>query len=134
MMRARPHFQLRMYRPQMNQQQISLPQSLSAVIHRKQSQLLGHLSNGTATSGADYTAAGGTLTFNPGDTSQDIYDVPILADTVDEENETFTVTLSSPTNAVVSTTAGTATMTITDDDASPNSFIRRFDSGRNCWC
>ena len=45
--------------------------------------------------------------------------VTILADTVDEENETFTVTLSSPTNAVVSTTAGIGTMTITDDDASP---------------
>ena len=45
--------------------------------------------------------------------------IPILADTIDEENETFTVTLSSPTNATVSASAGTATMTITDDDAAP---------------
>ena len=74
--------------------------------------------DGTATSGSDYTAGTGTLTFNPGVTSQS-FTIPILADTIDEENETFTVTLSSPTNAVVSTTAGIGTMTITDDDASP---------------
>ena len=58
--------------------------------------------DGTATSGADYTAGTGTLTFNPGVTSQS-FTIPILADTIDEENETFTVTLSSPTNALVST-------------------------------
>ena len=74
--------------------------------------------DGTATSGSDYTAGTGTLTFNPGVTSQS-FTIPILADTIDEENETFTVTLSSPTNAVVSTTAGIGTMTITDDDSSP---------------
>ena len=61
---------------------------------------------------------GGTLTFNPGDTTKTL-NVAILADTVDEENETFTVALSSPTNAPVSTSSGTATMTITDDDAAP---------------
>ena len=74
--------------------------------------------NGTATAAADYTAATGTLTFNPGDTTKTL-NVAILADTVDEENETFTVALSSPTNAAVSTSSGTATMTITDDDAAP---------------
>ena len=74
--------------------------------------------NGTATATADYTAATGTLTFNPGDTTKTL-NVAILADTVDEENETFTVALSSPTNAAVSTSSGTATMTITDDDAAP---------------
>ena len=54
--------------------------------------------NGTATAAADYTAATGTLTFNPGDTTKTL-NVAILADTIDEENETFTVALSSPTNA-----------------------------------
>ena len=43
----------------------------------------------TATAGNDYTTAGGTVTFNPGETSKTV-DVTILADTVDEENETFT--------------------------------------------
>ena len=74
--------------------------------------------NGTATATADYTAVTGTLTFNPGDTTKTL-NVAILADTIDEENETFTVALSSPTNAAVSTSSGTATMTITDDDAAP---------------
>ena len=75
-------------------------------------------SDGTATAAADYTAAGGTLTFSPGDTSKTV-DITILADTIDEENETFAVALTSPTNALVSTSSGTATMTITDDDIAP---------------
>ena len=72
----------------------------------------------SATAVADYSATSGTLTFTPNVTTQTI-SIPILADTIDEENETFTVALSSPTNATVSTSAGTATMTITDDDAAP---------------
>src|SRR5664279_930606 len=58
-------------------------------------------SNATATSGADYTAATGTLTFAPGQTAQNI-PIKITNDTTAEnaENaETFTVTLSAPTNA-----------------------------------
>ena len=51
--------------------------------------------NGTATAGSDYTATSGTLTFNPGVTSQTI-SVPIINDTAVEGNETFTVTLSDP--------------------------------------
>ena len=74
--------------------------------------------DGTATAGNDYTTAGGTVTFNPGETSKTV-DVTILADTVDEENETFGVALSTPTNATISASAGSATMTITDDDAAP---------------
>ena len=60
----------------------------------------------------------GTLTFAPNVITQTI-SIPILADAIDEENETFTVTLSAPTNATVSASAGTATMTITDDDVAP---------------
>ena len=71
-----------------------------------------------ATAAADYSATTGTLTFAPNVTTQTI-SIPILADAIDEENETFTVTLSSPTNATVSASAGTATMTITDDDVAP---------------
>ena len=57
-------------------------------------------SNGTASAGADYTTSSGTLTFNPGDTSK-TFNIPILADTIDEDNEVFSVTLSSPTNATI---------------------------------
>ncbi|MFN8524594.1 MAG: Calx-beta domain-containing protein [Chloroflexota bacterium] len=49
--------------------------------------------NGTATAGSDYTAVSQTVTFNPGETSKPFV-VAILGDTIDEPNETFTVTLS----------------------------------------
>ncbi|MFM6245435.1 MAG: Calx-beta domain-containing protein, partial [Dolichospermum sp.] len=68
--------------------------------------------NGTATAGLDYTATNGTLTFAPGATSQ-VINIPILNDSFNEADETFTLTLSSPTNAILG--AGTAaTTTITD--------------------
>ena len=76
---------------------------------------------GTATSGTDYTAiTGGTLTFAAGTTTQ-TFNVSVTGDVVDESNETVVVTLSSPTNATISATAGSATGTITDNDATPTS-------------
>jgi Ca2+-binding RTX toxin-like protein len=68
--------------------------------------------NGTALAGSDYTTTTGTLTFNPGVTSQTI-SIPILNDSVNEANETFTLKLTSPTNAILGGTA-TVTTTITD--------------------
>ena len=70
---------------------------------------------GTATSGTDYTAiTAGTLTFAAGTTSQ-TFNVAVTGDTLIESNETVVVTLSSATNATISTATGTGT--ITDDDA-----------------
>ncbi|MBD2568897.1 VWD domain-containing protein [Anabaena lutea FACHB-196] len=69
-------------------------------------------SNGTAQAGSDYTSTRGTLTFNPGVTSQ-VINIPILNDSVNEANETFTLTLSNSTNATLGTSK-TATTTITD--------------------
>ena len=74
--------------------------------------------DGTATAGSDYTAARGTLTFTPTnwDTAQTVA-VTISNDTVDDDNETFTFTLSNPgTGAVLSSTASSQSTTITDDD------------------
>ena len=68
--------------------------------------------NGTATAASDYTSTSGTLTFNPGVTSQ-LINIPILNDAINEANETFSLTLSSPTNANLGTT-NTVTTTITD--------------------
>ena len=68
--------------------------------------------NGTATAGLDYTATNGTLTFAPGATSQ-VINIPILNDSLNEADETFTLTLSSPTNASFGTLT-TVTTTITD--------------------
>ena len=48
----------------------------------------------TATSGADYTATSGTLTFETGQALSQTFSVPILQDTLDEDDEMFTVSLS----------------------------------------
>ncbi|MFM6745841.1 MAG: Calx-beta domain-containing protein, partial [Dolichospermum sp.] len=68
--------------------------------------------NNTATAGSDYTATNGTLTFAPGVTSQDII-IPILNDFLNEPQETFNLTLSSPTNAQLGTAVVTTTITDT---------------------
>ncbi|HKV35299.1 MAG TPA: Calx-beta domain-containing protein, partial [Pyrinomonadaceae bacterium] len=73
-------------------------------------------SPGTATAGSDYVSASGTVTFMPGQTSRPI-NVTINGDTASEPNETFTVNLTSPTNATISDSQGTGT--ITNDDTLP---------------
>lgn len=72
--------------------------------------------NNTAAAGSDYGAASGTLTFTPGQTSRTI-SVTINGDTTLEPNETFFVNLTSPSNATISDSQGTGT--ITNDDAQP---------------
>ena len=69
--------------------------------------------DGTATAPSDYTAANGTLTFARGQTAKTVA-VAVVGDTVLEQNETITVTLSSPVNATLGT--ATATGTVTNDD------------------
>ncbi|MEY2876383.1 MAG: hypothetical protein RLZZ373_3754, partial [Pseudomonadota bacterium] len=67
--------------------------------------------DGTAKAGTglDYTAVSGTLTFAPGETSKTIT-VPILNDNVYEGAETFTVNLSTPTNATIADSVGLGTI------------------------
>ncbi|HAN75232.1 MAG TPA: sodium:calcium exchanger, partial [Planktothrix sp. UBA10369] len=55
-------------------------------------------SNGTAKVGEDYQRTQGKLTFQPNQTQKTII-VPILGDTLDEDNETFFLNLSKPKNA-----------------------------------
>ena len=79
--------------------------------------------DGTATSdssdpdGADYTAptSGAELTISAGSTSATI-SIATGNDTVDEDDETFTVTLSSPSSNAALGADKTATGTIEDDD------------------
>ena len=68
----------------------------------------------TATTGVDFSAAAGTLTFAPGVTSLPLA-VQVLGDTSIEPNETFLVNLSSPINATVGDGQGVGT--IVNDDA-----------------
>ena len=72
-------------------------------------------SAGTATAGADYTATSGTVTFAPGDTAKTI-SVPIIDDNIEDGGETFTVTLSNPTNATLGNRTATGTIHNNDDD------------------
>jgi hypothetical protein len=71
---------------------------------------------GTATEGDDYSPVSGTLTI-PAGTSPGTIDVSLVNDGTDEADETFELVLSLPTNATVA--AGTAQITISDDDATP---------------
>lgn len=72
---------------------------------------------GTATSGLDFTASTGPVTFAPGATSQTVA-IAVLDDALDEDDETFTVTLSAPVNGSIGTATGTGT--IIDDDPAPS--------------
>lgn len=56
--------------------------------------------DGTATAGSDYTAKSGTVTMSNSCRCGTI-SVPILGDTMTEGTETFTLDLSSPTNATI---------------------------------
>jgi hypothetical protein len=76
--------------------------------------------DGSAQAGSDYQARSGTLTFAVGDTSETI-SVPIVGDTADESNETFTINLSSASNATIADGQGVGT--ITDDDGQSASSI-----------
>lgn len=73
-------------------------------------------SNGTATA-LDYTPTSGTLTFSAGTTTA-TFTVPVTNDTIDEANESLTVTLSSPTNATLATLTSQV-VTIVDNDNAP---------------
>jgi hypothetical protein len=75
-------------------------------------------SNGTATAGTDYTATTGTVTFTGAQTTQTV-SVPLTNDPTDEADESLTLTLSNPSNALIGVGQGTATGTILDDDAAP---------------
>ena len=75
---------------------------------------------------SDFTPTSGTLTISAGATSG-TFNVPVLHDTLDEANETATITLSNASNATISDS--TATLTITDDDATPSFTIADVTTG-----
>ncbi len=59
-------------------------------------------SDSTAVAGSDYTAASGTLTFAPGESSKTIT-IPLIQDTNVENEEKINMTLSSPQRATLGT-------------------------------
>ncbi len=118
---------------------MSFAVNLSAASGRRVTVDYADAGSGTATSGTDYSSVtAGTLTFAAGETSKTVA-VTVNGDDVDEDNETVTLRLSSPTNARFAAGATTldATGTITDDDtkgvtvsaASAGLTIRETDDG-----
>jgi hypothetical protein len=71
----------------------------------------------TATAPSDYASATGTVTFTPGTTVQHI-SVTVKGDNLDEDDESFFVSLCDPVHAANSLTRGVAT--IVDDDPRPD--------------
>lgn len=85
---------------------------------------------GVAIATSDYTAANGTLTFEPKETAKTIT-IEVTGDTDVEEDESFFVNLSNSSNATIGDERGIAT--ITDEDINPpvsalDSDIYRFQS------
>src|SRR5262249_36047319 len=72
--------------------------------------------DGTATAGPDYTAAAGSLTFTPAETTKPVVDV-VLGDTRDEIDETRLRNLPGPVHAPLA--EGQAVGTILDNDPPP---------------
>ncbi|MFO0848283.1 MAG: Calx-beta domain-containing protein [Gemmataceae bacterium] len=69
--------------------------------------------DGTAVAGLDYTAASGTLTFAPGQTRQEVT-VAVLGDRAGEQDERFSVGLTTPNSHVA--IGGAGEQTIVDNE------------------
>jgi hypothetical protein len=72
--------------------------------------------DGTARAGTDYTAASGTLTFGPGQTSQTFTVTPLDNGQVTVDGLTVNLTLSQPGGGATLGSTATAVLTILDDD------------------
>ncbi len=73
-------------------------------------------SNGSATAGADYTAASGTLNWADGDTATKFFGVALLDDAAVEGGETINLALSNAGGGATLGTQTSAVLTITDND------------------
>jgi glucose/arabinose dehydrogenase len=79
-------------------------------------------SNGSASSGLDYTITSGTINFAAGQVTQTIV-IPLVNDNITESNETFEVILSSPTGAILGSQT-TSAITILDNDLNLGNLTR----------
>jgi VCBS repeat-containing protein len=74
--------------------------------------------NVTAVAGSDYTASSGTLSFAAGETSKS-FNITILNDSLNEPDETLTLTLSNVTGSATLGTPSSSVLTIIDNDPVP---------------
>jgi hypothetical protein len=84
-------------------------------------------SDGTATAGSDYTAVSGDLSFPDGTYSQTIT-IPLMADQIVEDPETFSISLSNPTGEVDLADPSSVTVTLTDP-LPPTALVLATESG-----
>lgn len=75
-------------------------------------------SDGTATAGVDYVSASGFLLFAENVTSR-TFTVTILDDTAFEGNETFNLSLNTPSTSFTLGNPSTTTLTINDNEVAP---------------
>jgi hypothetical protein len=73
-------------------------------------------SGGSATPGADFNYTGGVENWTAGDLGVEVFSVQILADTLDENDETIVLQLSNPSAGLAVGSPSTLTITIEDDD------------------
>ena len=71
-------------------------------------------SDGTATAPADYASTSATLTFAVGETSKTV-SVAIVDDSVEDDGETFTLTLSNASGATIADASATGTIRNTEE-------------------
>lgn len=74
--------------------------------------------NISAAAGSDYSSTSGVLTFTAAETSK-TFPVTLLDDFVYEGNETFSATLSAPTNGASVNGSSNGTITIVDNESPP---------------
>ncbi|TVQ16346.1 MAG: hypothetical protein EA367_20420 [Leptolyngbya sp. DLM2.Bin15] len=113
------------------QQQALVPVQLTAASHEVITVNYA-TANRTATAQEDYIPRSGTLTFQPGETVQQLA-IPVVGDRRFERNETFFVNLSAPSNASLTNTR--SVVTILNDDPAPtltmgNIRVQEGDRGR----
>ena len=77
---------------------------------------------GTATSGSDFTAVNQTLTFGAGVTSVNVA-VPIVNDALNEGDEGFSLSLSTPSAGTAVGTQKSETVVIADNETTPVFFL-----------
>lgn len=96
--------------------------AIARVIVRRNAGYAGAVSIGyatsdlTATTGADYTAVSGTLSWPAGDMSDRTIEVPLVNDTTDEADENFRVTLSNASGGATLEGSASIDVEITNDD------------------
>ena len=74
--------------------------------------------DGSAVAGSDYQTSFGTITFEPGETSQTI-EVELIDDSIYELTEAFTIEFSNPTGATLPEANESVTATIIENDELP---------------